>query len=162
MKEELINKIKGVVQRLGQDSFHSRLLLLIIKMLRSIKPDVKINRYEVIGDFVSIELLYQTLSEYIDIEIAKSNIEIRGDGYEMIYFFDGKSFELKYRDLIVAFFKGDYKVLSYLDKKGKKVAFGVIWNNENLKSFNDQKECVTFFKVAVKEEFSKDGLKIVV
>jgi hypothetical protein len=161
MKEELINKIEVVVHRLGKDSFHAQLLLVIIKMLQRLKPDAKINRYEVIDDFVSIELLYQTLPEYIDIEITKNNIEIRGDGYEMIYFFDRNSFELKYMDLIAAFFKGDYKVLSYLGEKGKKEAFGVIWDNENLKSFNNQKEGVNFFEGAVKEEFSKDGLEIV-
>lgn len=161
MKKELINEIEGVAHRLGQDSFHSQLLLLIVKMLQRLKTSVKINRYEVIDDFISIELLYQALPEYIDLEITKSNIEIRGDGYEMIYFFDEDSFQLNYKDLIVAFFKGDYKVISYLGEKGKKEAFGVIWCSENLKNFNNHKEGVNFFKGIIKEEFPKDGLDLI-
>lgn len=161
MKEELINKIEEVVNGLGQNSFHSQLLQLIVKMLQKLKPDIIINRYLVIDDFVSIELFHKGLSDYVDIEITKSNIEIRGDGYEMIYFFDRDSFELKYTDLIVAFFKGEYRVMSYFGEKGKKEAFGIIWNNESLMSFNNEKEGVNFFKEAIKKSFSKDGLEIV-
>ncbi len=162
MKKELIKRIKGILHRFSQDSFHSQLLLLIIKMLQRLKPNIKISRYEVIDDFVSFELLNQGLLQYIDIDITKSNIEIRGDGFEMIYFFDRDSFKLKYMDLIVSFFKGHYKVLSYLRERGKKEAFGVIWNSENLKSFNNKKESVNFFKGEVKEEHSRDGLELII
>jgi hypothetical protein len=98
--------------------------------------------------------------EYIDLEITKSNIEIRGDGYELTYFFDTNDFELNYKNLILAFFRGEYKVLTYLNKKGIKEAFSVIWNNENLKRFNN-KEGVFFSQGAIRDKLSKDGLEII-
>ena len=158
MKEELIKKMEDLLSRSSQNSIHSMLLLLMMDMIRKLKPVVNINKFEVVDSFVSIELLHRDILEYVDIEVAKSNIEMRGDGYEMIYFFDSKYFKSKYTNLLTSFFKGEYTVASYMGKDGKKEAFGIIWNDKNLDCFNNEKEEVGFFRGLVTTKVSKDGL----
>jgi hypothetical protein len=161
MKDDLINKISKLIAKLKKDNIQAKLLIMIIEMLKRLKSEYSINRYDVINEFVAIEIIDKNLIHYINIEVTNSNIEFRGDSFEMVYFFDNPSFALDYKDIIMSFFEGKYNVISYFSKKLKKEAFGVVWDNRELSEYDNLKEAVRFIRSKVIREFKERGLKLI-
>ena len=146
---------------LNTNSLHYKVVYLVVEMLDKLKSGIKSNKHAVVDGFISIELLNQEVSEYIDIEITSSNIEIRGDGFEMLFFFDNELFKSNYSELLTSFFTGQYKIISYLGKGDKKEAFGIVWDKENLGCFNIEKEKVNFFRSPIEKQITKSGTSLI-
>lgn len=161
MKHELINEIQKVVLKKDENSVYSKVLSIIEKMIYELKSNVKIIAYDVVKDFFSIELLDEESLEHFDIDVSMNNIEIRGDGYELIYFFDDSLFASKCDVLMFSFFSGRYTVISYLGEDHKKEAFGIIWKDEDLAHFNNEREGVRFFKSPIVSRITRTGLNMI-
>lgn len=163
MFADLFKMLDQIKSDINSDSIHYKVLSLFEKYLENLNEKVLIKDVRIINKFVFVGLGFKDKSEedFIDIEITKSNLEIRGNGFEMTFFYDIDKFKLLYERLITSFFKGDYRIISYFGNDKRKEAFGVIWNEDDLAFFNNQIEKVHFIGKKITDVYYQNGIILI-
>ena len=135
-------KLDSIFIDLLESTFEESIVFTVIselkKNLQKLKPQFIVTSYRLDKTDLTIELENINDSEWLmDIHLNQKSLEFILKSIEFEMFFDSRDLIIDYINLTKAFFKGEYKVISYR-KNGQSFGNCIAWNDDLLSSYNQK------------------------